>query len=272
MARSETIFLAIGGGNIAAAEDILDEIFGYLGKVNDPRMVVMTVATGQEQEAIEKYDALFRRRGVRHVETVNISERAEAFDSASVKKIERANAIFFTGGDQQKVTALMGGSPVDLAMKRRIQDGILLVGTSAGAAMMSMAMITGGEGSEAPRVGGVELAPGMNLITDTIIDTHFSQRGRHGRLLTAIAHDPQLLGLGIDEKTAMMLQGKKFRVIGLGSVTTVDGRKVSHTDLVERRKGDPVGILNVCVHVLPAGYSFDVVSREPQPPAALAAH
>ena len=272
MAKSETIFMAIGGGEIADAPDILDEIFGYLHDRDDPRMVIMTVATNQEEEAKKKYDAMFRRKGVRHVETVNISERTHAFDEASVKKVERAHAFFFTGGDQQYVTALMGGSPVDLMMKERIKEGILLAGTSAGAAMMSGAMILGGGGSTAPRVGGVELGPGMNLIPDTIIDTHFSQRGRHGRLLTAIAHDPQLLGLGIDERTAMRLQGKEFRVLGNGCVTAMDGRAVSHTDLVDKGDDKPVGILNVCLHVLPAGYSFDVETRTPHAPTARAAH
>lgn len=273
MARSETIFLAIGGGDISEAPDILDEIFGYMQKRGgDARMVVMTVATNEEEEAKKRYEAMFRRRGVRHVEMVNISERTDAFNETSVKKVANADALFFTGGDQQYVTALMGGSPVDLAMKEKINEGILLAGTSAGAAMMSGSMVVGGEGGTAPRVGGVELAPGMNLIPDTIIDTHFSQRARHGRLLTAIAHDPQLLGLGIDERTAIRLQGKDFRVLGNGSVTVMDGRKVTHTDLVDKREERPVGILNVALHVLPADYSFDIQARIPKAPSARAAH
>jgi cyanophycinase len=272
MAKSETTFLAIGGGDIAEADGILDVIFDHLGRRSDPRMVVMTVATSQEEEANKKYGALFRKGDVHHVEMVNISERKEAFDPRSVKKVERADAIFFTGGDQRNVPVLMGGSPVELVMKERIKEGIMIAGTSAGAAMMSASMITGGEGTDAPRLGGVKLAPGMSLVPDTIIDTHFSQRGRHGRLLTAIAHDPRLLGIGLDEKTGMLLQANKFRVVGSGSVTAIDGRKVSHTDLVDRREGDPIGILDLCMHVLPAGYSFDMDSREPEPPRARAAH
>jgi cyanophycinase len=272
MAKSETVFLAIGGGEMADAPEILDEIFRYLQDRTDPRMVVMTVATNHEEDAKKKYDPLFRRKGVHHVEMVNVSERPDAFSETSVKKVASADAIFFTGGDQQYVTALLGGSPVDLTMKERIKDGILLAGTSAGAAMMSGAMIIGGDGATAPRAGGVKLGPGMNLIPDTIIDTHFSQRGRHGRLLTAIAHDPQLLGIGIDERTAMRLQGRAMRVLGNGCVTAMDGRKVTHTDLVDKGDDRPVGILDVCLHVLPAGYSFDIAARTPRAPAARAAY
>ena len=132
--------------------------------------------------------------------------------------------------------------------------------------MMSNSMIISGKSDAPPRVGGVEIAPGMDLIGDSIIDSHFSQRGRHGRLLTAIAHYPQALGIGIDERTAIMMQNGEFKVIGEGTVTVMDGSQMRHTDLPYRRDDETVGMFGMTVHVLPSGYSFHIKDRLPIAP------
>ena len=265
MARSESIYLAIGGGDISGSKDILDEIFAYLGKRRDPRIVIMTVATNIRGRASDKYNSIFRRDGVSHVGIVDIWERKDAFNKASLKKIEQADAIFFTGGDQKNITGLMGGSPMDEAMRERIEAGVMIAGTSAGAAMMSGSMIVGGDSADTPCVGCVELAPGMGLIGSTIIDTHFSQRGRHGRLLTAVAHHPHLVGIGLDENTAIRVTGSEFKVLGEGSVTVIDASKTRYSDLALKQEDEPIAMFDVCMHLLPREHSYDLANRQPTP-------
>jgi cyanophycinase len=198
---------------------------------------------------------------------VHVSEREDSFDETSLRKVEAADAFFFTGGNQKNVTGLMGGTPLDVLLKEKIKAGTLIAGSSAGAAMMSSSMITGGRGSAAPRVGGVDMAPGMCFIEDTVIDTHFTQRGRHGRLLTAVSHNPQLLGIGVDERTAMVVKGREFRVLGDGTVTVMDGSKMSHSNYVYRREDETIAMFDVCLHVLPHGYRYDLKERKPKAPA-----
>lgn len=271
MARSDSVFVVVGGGEMAEAPDIVEQIFTYADKISDARMVVMTVATDREDEATEKYSSMFRKRSIKHVSMVHISEREDAYESSSLKKVEEADAFFFTGGNQKNVTGLMGGTPLDVLLKEKIKAGTLVAGSSAGAAMMSSSMITGGRGSAAPRVGGVHMAPGMSIIQDTVIDTHFTQRGRHGRLLTAVAHNPQLLGIGIDERTAMVVKGNDVRVIGNGTVTVMDGSNMSHSNYVYRDEDETIAMFDVCVHVLPNGYKYSLKERKPQAPARMRA-
>jgi cyanophycinase len=161
----------------------------------------------------------------------------------------------------------MGGSPLNDLIYEKIQNGFIVAGTSAGAMMMSDAMIVSGRSDIAPKSGGVEIAPGMNLFEGTIIDTHFSQRGRHGRLLTAIAHFPQLLGIGIDERTAICKSNGEFKVIGEGVVTIIDARKMKHSNLTLTKQDEPLGLFDVCTHILPAGYKYDLKEHEPISPA-----
>jgi cyanophycinase len=237
-----------------------------LKKTQDPKVVVVTVATNEPEEAREKYDSLFRGRGIKHVSTVDVSQRSDAFAEASLKAIREADALFFTGGDQLNVTSLLGGTPVHNLIQDRFEEGIIIAGTSAGAAMMSGTMIISGGSGNPPMVGGVEFAPGMDLISNTVIDTHFSQRSRHGRLLTAVAHHPQEIGIGIDERTAMVLRNNVFKVVGEGVVTVVDGSQMRYCDLPYRKKLEPVGMFAANIHSLPEGYSFNLKTREPIAP------
>jgi cyanophycinase len=191
MSKSDTTLMAIGGGEFAEAKDVLKEFLGLLKDKSDARLVVMTVATNEPESAAGKYNSLFRGNGIKHVSVVDVSERADSFKESSLKKIRESDALFFTGGDQINVTSLLGGSPLHNLIYERFTEGFIIAGTSAGAMMMSNSMITSGRNDIAPKMGCIEIAPGMDLINGTIIDTHFSQRGRHGRLLTAVAHYPQ---------------------------------------------------------------------------------
>jgi cyanophycinase len=267
MNKSETVLIAIGGGETSEAKEVLQEFLDLLRDKKDPRIVVMTVATVEPDAASAKYNTLFRKFGINHVSIVDVSERSDSFNQNSLKKIEEADALFFTGGDQLNVTSLLGGSPLHHLIHEKVKEGFIIAGTSAGATMMSNSMIISGSSDSSPQVGGVEIAPGMDLVSETIIDTHFSQRGRHGRLLTAIAHYPQDLGIGIDERTAILIRGNEFRVIGEGVVTVMDGSRMKHNNLPYRKENETVGLFGVDVHVLPAGYKYNIKNREPVSPS-----
>jgi cyanophycinase len=266
MSKSDSTLFAIGGGEMTEAPDILDEFLGLLKDTPDEHIVVMTVATNEPKEVGRKYSSMFRNRGVKHVSVVDISDRDDSFDKRAIKKIHDADALFFTGGDQLHVTSLMGGSPLNDIIYEKIDKGFIIAGTSAGAMMMSDAMIVSGKNDIPPKSGGVEIAPGMNLLDGTIIDTHFSQRGRHGRLMTALAHFPQLLGIGLDERTAICQSNGKLKVIGEGVVTIMDARGMRHSNLTHLKENEPLGMFGINIHVLPAGYKYDLKKREPISP------
>ena len=261
MGKSKSTFIAIGGGELTDADSIVDRLVEALKDRPNGRILILTVATNEPEAAAEKYNSLFRSLGVKHVETLDISERKHALSKRAIRKVERTDALFFTGGDQLNITTLLGGSPLGDAITKKTLDGVIVAGTTAGAAMMSKWMIISGDSDKAPNVGGVEIAPGMDLFDSMIIDTHFSQRGRHGRLLAAIAHFPQAIGVGLDERTAVFIKGNKLRIVGDGVVTIMDGSSVTINDLPYRGEGEKVGLAGVTVDVLPDGYQYDIQKR-----------
>jgi cyanophycinase len=200
---------------------------------------------------------------VGEVKVVDISQREDTQSEKAMKALEEATAVYFTGGDQLHITALLGGTEMDKLIKRRHGKGLLLGGTSAGAAMMSNSMLLGGDSECNPRSGAVKIGPGMDFVVGAVIDTHFSQRGRHGRLITAVAHYPQDLGLGIDEDTAMVITGNEFEVIGSGAVTVVDAGGITHTNLHDVKEGEGLELHEIRVHVLPAGAHYSLPERKP---------
>jgi cyanophycin synthetase len=227
------------------------------------RIVVMTVATDQPRELGDDYRKTFEELRVGEIRVIDVSRRKDAFNPDSLSAIEGATAVFFTGGDQLHVTSLIGGTPMQEVLYRRHRQGFVLGGTSAGAAMMSNTMIIRGDSNSNPRFGGIDIAPGMDFVPNTIIDTHFSQRGRLGRLLTAVAHYPQDLGLGVDENTALVVTGSQFEVIGENSVTVADGGGMTYTTLPDIEQNESLSLHGVKVHVLAAGQRFDLLKRAP---------
>ncbi|HEY0079683.1 MAG TPA: cyanophycinase [Pyrinomonadaceae bacterium] len=255
--------VAIGGGEDKKNEREILKEFVRLARGAKARLVVMTVATDEAEEAGAEYREVFNRLGVDDVTVVDVSTREDAESEASMRALREATGIFFTGGDQLHITTLLGGTDMHKLLKERYEKGIVLGGTSAGAAMMSNSMFIRGDSEETPRFGGMELGPGMDFIVGAVIDTHFSQRGRIGRLVTAVAHYPQDLGLGIDENTAMIVQGDEFEVIGEGAVTVVDAGDITYTNLPYVSDGDALGLYNIKLHILPAGHRFSLAERCP---------
>ena len=254
--------MAIGGGEDKENDCRILKEFVRLAGGDAAKIVVMTTATDSPEEAAEKYDAVFNRLGAKEVRHVSVCQRADALNAESIQAVKAASGLFFTGGDQLHITSLMGGTELQKTIFECCKQGLIVAGTSAGAAMMGNSMIVSGKSDERPHFGAVEMAPGTDLIVGCIIDTHFSQRGRHGRLLTAVAHYPQDLGFGVDEDTAMLIENGKFTVIGAGAVTVVDGGGMSYTDVPYVKRHQSITLADVKIHVLSDGYQFDLKARQ----------
>jgi cyanophycinase len=252
---------------IGGAEDrdgtcaILSELVRLAGG-EDARVVVLAVAAREPRRVGAAYVELFERLGVAAARTLEIGSREAANDGASVAALADATAVFFTGGDQVRITRLLGGTALDRALHERHARGMVLGGTSAGAAMMSGVMIVGGMPRSAFR-GGVELGPGLDFVSGVLIDQHFEERGRLRRLLWAVSRYPHDVGLGIDEDTAAIIANRRMEVVGRGVVTVIDAARLS---FIEPTAGDPGALAALCgvqVHFLPAGFGFDFVERKP---------
>lgn len=232
------------------------------------RIVVCSSPSAEPEAKSRLYRRLFERIGVEEVVEAPISTREQAEDEELVKAVDRATAVFYTGGDQLRLTSLVAGTAVGERIRERIfTDGLLVAGTSAGAAAMGGTMIIGGPGDGTVRRDDVDLAPGLGYWRDTVVDTHFNQRGRMSRLLTVFAHNPQVLGIGIDENTAVdLIAGDRFTVLGSGAVTVFDGR-VTHTNAPDSGATDVLAITDSVIHVLPDGYGFDLKSLRPLMPS-----
>ena len=226
-------------------------------------ITVIAVASGHPEEAAASYSDLFTRLGAREARDLSISKRGDANAASAVRAIEAATGVFFTGGNQLRITRLLGGTKIDTTLHKRHEDGLVLAGTSAGAAMMSTIMILGGMSETAFRVGIVDLGPGMEFISGILIDQHFAERGRLRRLLQAIAQYPRDLGLGIDENTAVVVRDGICEAIGEGSVTIIDAGDLTYTDLPWLNKGDTMTMCGVKIHILSEGYRFDLRNRAP---------
>ncbi|MFC4768533.1 cyanophycinase [Effusibacillus consociatus] len=263
MSQTPGHLVVIGGAEDKKGECKILREFVRLAGGPHARIVVITVATELPLEVGAEYLEVFDRIGVEDVRTFDVSNRENANSVSAVKAIEKATGVFFTGGDQVRITNLLGGTKIDAALHKRHEEGMVLAGTSAGASMMSTTMIIEGVPETNPRIGIVEMAPGMEFIPGVVIDQHFAQRGRLGRLLSAVAQYPHHLGLGIDENTALVLQNHEFVVIGDGAVTVIDAGALIYSNLPGLRKNDDLALCGVALHILPAGYRFNLRERTP---------
>lgn len=226
-------------------------------------VVVMTVATGLPGEVGQEYTNVFNRLGVEHVQVVDTARREDASNPRALEAIEQATGVFFTGGNQARITECLKDTELEEMLHKRFADGIVIAGTSAGAAMMPDMMIVEGESETNPRMEVVSMDRGMGFLPNVIIDQHFAQRGRLGRLIAALAQQPASLGFGIDENTAIAINGKDLEVIGEGSITIIDESSVTYSNIDELLKDEPLALCGATLHVLPHGYKFDLEKRLP---------
>lgn len=242
---------------------ILPEIVRIAGG-RRARIVVCGSPSAKPAQKERIYKKIFEDLGAGEVIEAEIHDRPDAESPEQVEKVRRATAIFFTGGDQLRLTSLIAGTPFGNCVRDRLwQEGLVVAGTSAGAAAMSSTMVIGGSDDGTVRRADVRLAPGLGYLRDTTIDTHFAQRGRISRVLAIFAQNPQVLGVGLDEDTAIIVTpGKKFEVIGNGAVFVFDGR-VTHTNAPEVSDDEVLALTDSYLHVLPAGYGFDLETKRP---------
>lgn len=225
------------------------------------RIVVMTVATQLPAEVGEMYMSVFKRFGVAEVQVVNTLAHEDAKDSKALATVRQATGIFFTGGDQARITEYMKDTELHAALSQRFSEGAVIAGTSAGAAMMPDTMIAEGESESHPTLETVRMAQGMGFFPGVVIDQHFAQRGRLGRLLSAVAQQPAVLGFGIDENTAIAINAHEVEVIGESSVTIVDVSELTHNNVAQLLKDEPLALCDVKLHILPEGYRFNLATR-----------
>ncbi|HEX9985128.1 MAG TPA: cyanophycinase [Thermoanaerobaculia bacterium] len=258
--------LLVIGGNEDKDEDnmvILPHFVEMCGG-SKARIVVCGAPSASPEEKERTYKKLFLKIGAADVYEANVTERPEGEDEELLLAVKKATGVFFTGGDQMRLTSLVAGTAFGEEIRHRLwNEGLVVGGTSAGAAAMSSTMITGGSDRGTVRRADVRLAPGLGYWRDTVIDTHFAQRGRVSRLLVIFAQNPQVLGIGIDEDTAVEVQpGKRFSVVGTGACFVFDGT-VTHTNAPDVGDDEVIAMTDSLSHVLPSGYGFDLHTKRP---------
>ncbi len=256
--------LVIIGGAEDKEDDchILREFVRRAGSTK-ANIVIMTAATELPREVGENYIRIFERLGAEDVRIIDTETRDDASSSTALGAIAKATGIFFTGGDQARITNILKGTEIDTAIHKRLSEGAVIAGTSAGAAVMPDKMIMEGDSQTNPRMEIVEMGPGLSFLPGVVIDQHFSQRGRLGRLISALIQEPAVLGFGIDENTAMVVTDSQIEVIGQGSVTIVDQSEATYNNMSEILKDEALAICGAKLHILPHGYKFDLKTRQP---------
>jgi cyanophycinase len=221
------------------------------------RIVVITAASKVADEMWGIYDQAFGDLGVREVKHLVLESRQDANDEEKVRMVAEADGIFMTGGDQKRLLAIIGGTALDAEMHTALKvRGACIAGTSAGASAMSGHMLAQGKTDLLPAKGAVSLAAGLGFLHRVVIDQHFSERQRLSRLLSVVAQNPYLQGIGIDEDTALVVErGRGIEVLGEGSVTIVDGRSMD-TNMADIAERDTPELIDVRLHLLPAGSRF----------------
>ncbi|MCR4435022.1 MAG: cyanophycinase [Clostridiales bacterium] len=255
--------LIIGGAEDKYGDsEILKKAVDIIGG-SSASLMILTTATQNPEEAGREYRNVFERLGIHNIEVMDINTRDDANMEANASRVENSTGIFFTGGDQLRITSIIGGTKLNRALQKAYSQGVMIIGTSAGASVMSGTMIVDGNSNDPARKCTLKMAPGLGLLEEVIIDQHFDQRGRIGRLLCSVAENPYMLGIGIDEDTAIRVYpDAHFEVIGTNAVTVIDGKSIKSSNVSELKPDEILAISNVTLHVLPSGYGFDMINRE----------
>jgi cyanophycinase len=260
--KSESGVLVIIGGHEDKEGDciILKEV---TKRAHSGRLVLATIASEEPEDYFEEYKTCFSRLGIKDLIHLYIADRAESADEEKLKQLDDVEGIFFSGGDQLRISSQIGDTPFETRILEIYKNGGVIAGTSAGASVMGETMLVKGANSESHRIGDLHMAPGLRLVKDVIIDQHFAERGRIGRLLGAVALNPRILGIGIDEDTAIVVRGSEFDVIGSGAVYVIDGAGVTRSNITEGEENRTLSMSDVCLHILSCGDSFDLNYRRP---------
>lgn len=253
--------IVIGGGEDKTGDMI---ILKECAKRIRGKLIIASVASFSKSEELwQEYHEIFKKLGVKEIEHLSVTRREQSLSPEQLKLIEGAKAFFFTGGDQLRITSDLGGTMLDERMHEIYRHGGLIAGTSAGASVMGETMLIAGS-SETSRANTLKLGAGLGFVPNVIIDQHFAERGRIGRLLVAVAQNPKLVGVGIDENTALIVEsGERFSVIGSGAVYIVDGHETTNTNICDAKVDGALSLFDVRLHLLSSGDSFEFQSRRP---------
>ncbi len=258
---SDGTVIIIGGAEDKVRDRVILSRFTALAGGADATIAVISTASSLGAEAGQRYRDVFGDLGVRAVRTLHAVTRPQANDESAAIALRDATGVFLTGGNQLRLSSTIGGTRLADAILDRFRHGAVVAGTSAGASAMSSHMIAFGASGATPKQRMAQIAAGLGLLPGVIVDQHFQQRNRLGRLLSLIAQNPSLLGLGVDEDTAGVVgPDHVMEVIGRGSITVIDGSG-SETDAWEIKGHRPLMISNVVLHSLPSGYRFDLRRR-----------
>ena len=254
--------VAIGGNEDRANElVVLKRVVKEIGK-DDFKVGVIVTASEEAEQRGRDYHQVFTILGAADIVILDIKERSQANDSALAESLDDADLIFFSGGDQLRLTTIMGGSKILEVIEKRIEAGALVAGTSAGAAVFSDTMIYEGKSEDGLFKGSVLTTSGFGFVEKIIFDTHFMARGRIGRLVQIVTTNPTCVGVGIGEDSGVVLtECGKAEAIGTGQVVIVDGRDIGHSNIMDIKPGEPIAVENVRIHSLVDGYGYDFKDR-----------
>ncbi|SIT88425.1 cyanophycinase [Pontibacter indicus] len=246
--------IALGGG---FDDDLIKLIRSEICPLHSNIEVIATAAT-EPQEAGLAYKEAFEELGCNKVEFMLIDENHAADQPEYISRIQQADVIFFTGGDQVRLNKFLNGTQLLEIMRRRYhQEPIIIAGTSAGAAIMSDRMIYDGYGHYSLIKGEMKTTIGFGFVSHLYIDTHFVERGRFGRLAHAVAHDPAYVGVGLSEETGIIIkEGDKIEVFGTGVVTIIDASKIRFSNTRQVSENEPIAVENLVMHMLVEGYRY----------------
>lgn len=233
--------------------------------VGDGKLCIVTVASTVGDELWETYRRVFKELGVKKLSHLDVVHRQESVDHKAYNAVKDASAVFFTGGDQLKITSELGGTLILDRIIDIYKKGGIIAGTSAGASVMGETMMVQGKSDASFRIGSsLKMSPGLGLASNMLIDQHFAERGRIGRLLGATAHNPKYLGIGIDEDTAIVLEDRVgFNVMGSGAVYVLDAHEANGCNISEADEDATLSIFNVKLHLLVKGDQYDILHRKP---------
>lgn len=231
---------------------------------SESRIEIVTTASSIPMEVGSEYIRAFNYLGANNVGALHIQKREEASTDEILERVEKADVMMFTGGDQLRLTSILGGTRFHKALTEKYRnEEFVYAGTSAGAAAASASMIYQGTSKEALLKGEVKITSGLDLIENVIIDTHFVSRGRIGRLFQAVVSNPRVLGIGLGEDTGLLIKnGSCMEAIGSGLVILVDGRQIRDTNLTDVPLGAPISINNLIVHVMSQDDKYDLTTGE----------
>ena len=253
--------MAIGGAEDKFDDKLILSTFVQLAGGRDARLAIVPTASSIES-AGERYKAIFLSMGVDQADVVYIGSRDDANGDVPAEVLEVATGIFLTGGNQMRLSVLMGGTRAAKLVRQRHEAGAIVAGTSAGASILSSHMVAFGASGGTPKQRMVQMVAGFGLIPDLIIDQHFRQRDRIGRLLAMVAANPGLLGVGIDEDTAILTgQDQILEVVGRNSVTIVDGSHM-YSDIFQVKGHGGITVSDARLHILTPGRRFDLDKRK----------